>query len=76
MVINIPNLSAGQTVSGRSTLSLGTTGAPPLYSYPMTGITHDYFPEDWKDSRPNSDITVCKGVPVYTVANEHLNKTV
>lgn len=70
MVINIPNLSVQKSVFGRSTLSLGTMGAPPLYSYPMTGITHDYFPEEWKDSRPNVDITVFKGVPVYTVPHE------
>lgn len=68
MVINIPILSVSQSVSGRSTLSLGTTGAPPSYSYPMTGITREYFPEDWKDTRPNSEITVFKGVPVYTTA--------
>lgn len=76
MVINIPNLSVVQSISGRSTLSLGTLGAPPLYAYPMTGISHDYFPDEWKDTRPKIEITVCKGVPVYTVPKEHfLNKT-
>jgi hypothetical protein len=70
VAINIPSLSVSQNVSGRSTVSLGSQGAPPIHYYPMTGFTHDFFPEDWKATRPKSEITVYKGVPVYTTHPE------
>ena len=73
--ITIPAFSASQSESGRSTLSLGFSGMPPVYAYPMTGITKEYFPEDWKDTRPDCEITVYKGVPVYTNKIDDLERS-
>jgi hypothetical protein len=64
--VNIPNLSATCAVDGRSSLTLGTQGAPALWKYPLTNITTEFFPEEWKDSRNHAEVTVYKGIPVYT----------
>lgn len=64
-----PVLSVGKALGGGVKLSMGFSGAVSKNKKAIVGITSEYFPEEWQESRNNADISVYDGIPVYVNPN-------